>query len=234
VTFSCHSTVAQRASVSTCARHARICSTSHLKFRALEREGTSRSCAQPETVEQDASQQTAASPTPSNSSPGGRTLADVWQPHPSETSAEDADNSLLQELKNRTQRIVDSAGSGSAAQTSSGPKSFMDAIRSAGQVISNPVPGAGTPPRMSKRSEDEEIRRTRQQRMAEQGLDGSAKTGWRTGDKNDEGELSEAENFSQLLRQPSSDSESEQGPLSAEQFTMYAIAPSRTESKRYT
>ena len=85
--------------------------------------------------------------------------------------------------------------------------------------MSNPK---SSPASNSARTEEEQIRASRQRRMQEQGLDGRGSTGWRTGDGSEDGALSEAENFSELLR-PESDTES--ASLSAEQFTLYALSP---------
>jgi hypothetical protein len=70
------------------------------------------------------------------------------------------------------------------------------------------------------------IRADRQQRMREQGLDGSKNTGWRTGDGTD-GQLTAATSLSEML--VSGDSETTktsdaQANLSAEQFTLCALS----------
>lgn len=168
-------------------------------------------------------------PTAAGATPG-LTLADVWQDSDTDGSAPSAaaaaDQSVFTELaKVQAQTLVDSvggAGKGSPGR-SRGRNSYLDSINVADAPSGNPVPHPSARPAPSRRTEDEEIRASRQQRMEEQGLDGSADTGWRTGDEstNTSGEVTGAKDFSELLRPDSSDSDAD-ASLSAEQFTMCA------------
>lgn len=176
-------------------------------------------------------QQTSAS---TGSSRPARTLADVWTVGSSESAIQPksvaADSGLREQLQNLVPSHLSENSHTADKDPQSGdgsPKSFLDSIRSNGPVVSNPESSAAS---SNARTSDEEIRATRQQRMQQQGLDGSGSTGWRTGDGSD-GELTEADNFSELLRpvQDSSDTSStaaseEQVNLSAEQFTLYALS----------
>lgn len=172
-------------------------------------------------------QPSAPVPTPPSDTPG-ITLADVWKESDADGSsnpsaAAAADKSVLTELaKVQAQTIVDSVGGSDNTGTgrSKGRNAFLDSINVADSPSGNPTPTAR--PVRSRRTEDEEIRASRQQRMEEQGLDGSADTGWRTGDEapNTSGKVMGARDFSELLRPDSSDSDADVG-LSAEQFTLY-------------
>lgn len=175
-------------------------------------------------------------PAGTGTSSAARTLADVWQASSSDAANQSrsaagdrgllqSDRGLLQSLQ-EVQASLTSRVSGNTPaadkDTQSGtgsPKSFLDSIRDNGPVMSNPK---SSPASNSARTEEEQIRASRQRRMQEQGLDGRGSTGWRTGDGSEDGALSEAENFSELLR-PESDTES--ASLSAEQFTLYALSP---------
>lgn len=154
----------------------------------------------------------------------------------SESSSVVADRGLLDELQkvgtNLSSSVSARPGADKALNSSgSGPQSFLDAVRN-NTTVSNPESSAASG-YSSVRTEDEEIRATRQQRMQQQGLDGSGNTGWRTGDGSD-GSLSEATSFSELL---ANDSETQAGTdgkrnLSAEQFTLYVLGATASQSLR--
>lgn len=181
-------------------------------------------CLQERSQEPDAREEQTTAPAGTSSS--ARTLADVWEASSpdaaGQSSSAAADRGLLARLQ-QVQAGLTSRVSGNppAADTKipssvGSPKSFLDSIRDNGPVMSQPQ----STPSNSARTESEEIRASRQRRMQEQGLDGRGSTGWRTGDGSEDGALTEASSFSDLLS--SHESGPESASLSAEQFTLYA------------
>lgn len=177
---------------------------------------------------------TSQSSAPVPNAPGttpGLTLADLWKESDADgdssstKSAAAADQSVFTELaKIQAQTLVDSVGGAGKGHSgrSKGRSSFLDSINVAETPTGNPMPYPTARPASSRRTEDEQIRASRQQRMEEQGLDGSADTGWRTGEESSTkpGDVTGARDFSELLRPDSSESDADTS-LSAEQFTMY-------------
>lgn len=96
-----------------------------------------------------------------------------------------ADANLLAEMaKERVASTLQSSSSGSdGGRSGGGGGSFMDSIKAATPMATPEV----RPGMRSKRSEDEQIRASRRERMAQQGLVGEERdSGWRARDRSDD------------------------------------------------
>lgn len=172
---------------------------------------------------------------------GGRTVADLWESQSTavsdasgkaSTAVERADANLLAEMaKERVASTLASSSSSSSGGGGGGGGggSFMDSIKAATPMA---VPEV-RPRARSKRSEDEQIRADRRERMAQQGLVGEEReSGWRARDRSDADSAPEADvprsgssGELQAMLGAGTVSESDaDSSLSPEQFTLCAPA----------